>query len=118
MANAITTLITLWRGSLVGYDKHGNKYYQDKKQSRLNGRVRRWVIYKGEAHADKVPPLYHAWLHHTIDTFPATAADELVDYGLPHIPNLSGRASAYTPKGAINKDKVALNKTYQAWIPE
>lgn len=74
-----TWLFTLWNGKLVGTDQFGNRYYREKSARQLrrgggfDSRERRWVIYKGEAEASKVPPEWHAWLHHTIDEVPADA---------------------------------------------
>ncbi len=67
-----TWLLTWLRGAPVGTDEYGNRYYRLKgdKPRRLGGgrfsRERRWVIYKGEAEGSKVPPEWHAWLHHMV----------------------------------------------------
>ena len=71
-----TRLLTWLRGELVGTDDYGNRYYRLKgdKPQRLGGgrfsRERRWVMYKGEPEGSKVPPEWHAWLHHTVDEVP------------------------------------------------
>ena len=68
-----TLLFTWWKGERVGTDEFGNRYYREKpgRQLRPGGgrdsRERRWVLYKGEAEASKVPPEWHAWLHHTVN---------------------------------------------------
>ena len=31
---------------------------------------RRWVIYNGYAEASTIPPSWHGWMHHTVDTPP------------------------------------------------
>src|SRR5579859_3704208 len=75
--NIGTWLFTLWKGKLVGTDPFGNRYYRERSPRALklgggfDSRERRWVIYKGEAEASKVPPEWHAWLHHTIDEIPS-----------------------------------------------
>ena len=43
------------RAAKVGSDDQGNTYYEERKPS-LEGRKRRYVIYKGYADASKVPP--------------------------------------------------------------
>ncbi len=53
-----TALFTSRRGRLIGTDDQGNKYYVDKKNQSLNGKVRRWVIYEGDVEASRVPPEY------------------------------------------------------------
>ena len=44
-----TRLQTIFFGKFVGEDEFGNKYYENKK------RKKRWVIYKGEIEATKIP---------------------------------------------------------------
>ena len=61
-----TWIYTLINGAIVGKDEFGNKYYRGKGR-KLNGRERRWVVYKGNVEASKVPPEWHAWLHFTVD---------------------------------------------------
>jgi len=71
-----TRLFTWLRGELVGTDQLGNRYYRDKARKELQrgggrrSREKRWVLYQGEPEATKVPALWHAWLHHTIDEIP------------------------------------------------
>jgi NADH:ubiquinone oxidoreductase subunit len=71
-----TWILTRLRGALVGSDQYGNRYYRlkgDKPTGRGGGRFareRRWVIYKGAPEGSKVPPEWHAWLHHTVDEVP------------------------------------------------
>jgi hypothetical protein len=31
-----------------------------------DGKERRWVVYEGEVDGSRVPPEWHAWLHHTV----------------------------------------------------
>ncbi len=60
----IGTLIYTWLcGQKVGTDGFGNHYYSGRRNS-LYGRERRWVVYNGIDEASKVPPEWHAWLHH------------------------------------------------------
>ena len=53
-----TRIHTILFGKLVGQDNFGNKYYQAKSG-------RRWVIYKGEVEASKIPNEWYSWMHHT-----------------------------------------------------
>ena len=52
-----TRLQVLFSGKLVGKDKNGNKYYQSKSG-------KRWVIYKGEVEASKIPNEWYSWMHY------------------------------------------------------
>ena len=54
-----TFLNTLFFGKLVGIDDSQNKYYVDNND-------RRWVIFNSEVEATKIPPEWHAWIHHLI----------------------------------------------------
>ena len=51
-----TFIYTLFSGKFVGEDEFGNKYYTNKKG-------KRWVIYKNEVEASKIPPEWHLWIH-------------------------------------------------------
>ena len=59
-------------GELVGEDEFGNRYYRTRggKIDPTLGYERRWGIYNGTAEASIVPPSWHGWLHHTVDTPP------------------------------------------------
>jgi NADH dehydrogenase len=61
-----TFLNTLFFGKLVGVDDSKNKYYVDSKD-------RRWVIFNSEVEATKIPPEWHAWIHHLIKEVPTKA---------------------------------------------
>ena len=67
-----TRLLTWLRGELVGTDSYGNRYYRDSGATPLRrgggrfSREKRWIIYNGEPEGSKVPPEWHAWLHHTV----------------------------------------------------
>ena len=64
-----TSIYTWLCGHLVGEDVDNNKYYcNSKNYSDLN--AKRWVIFKGEIEATKIPPHWHAWLHKSIDKPP------------------------------------------------
>ena len=59
-----TFLNTLFFGKLVGIDDSKNKYYVDSKD-------RRWVIFNSDVEATKIPPEWHAWMHHLIKEVPS-----------------------------------------------
>lgn len=102
---------TLWQGRLVGEDSNGNRYYEDKKETRY-GKPRRWVIYKGRAEASKIPAEWHGWLHYTL----AEPEKPGRRYGWQkdHLPNPTGTPDAHQPKGLRG---VSPPKDYDAWKP-
>ena len=113
-----TWIYTRVNGLLVGMDEYGNKYYRGKGR-KLNGRERRWVIYKGEVEASKVPPEWHAWLHYTVNEPLTKAATKAKMWQKPHEPNLTGSPKAYRPKGHEFKGGQRPRSTgdYEAWSP-
>ncbi len=114
-----TRLFTWFNGALVGTDSEGNRYYRERKP--VNGRrQKRWVIYRGEVEASRVPPDWHGWLHHVTDQPPPPE-------GLPtrrpwqreHQENLSGTPLAYRPPGSlIEGHRSKATGDYEAWKPE
>jgi len=116
------------RAKKVGEDEYGNRYFQERKIS-LEGRPRRYVIYKGYADASRVPPDWHGWLHHTVNELPAPAKkDEMTGVRVmerqpwekDHQPNLTGTLHAYHPKGSLARpgDRAAATGDYEAWAPD
>jgi len=112
-----TWLFTKMRGDLVGTDAEGNRYYQDRRV--VAGRRRkRWVVYKGEAEATRVPPDWHGWLHHTTDVAPPQGGLPRQPWQKDHVPNLSGTDQAYHPPGsALMSGSDRPKPPYEAWRP-
>lgn len=110
-----TRLHTWWNGKLVGSDRYGNRYYEERRAHPL--RRRRWVAYAGEPEASKVPPEWHAWLHYTTDA-PLTPVDR--PWIKPHQPNLTGTAQAWRPAGSQQQGgrRAAASADYEAWTPD
>jgi NADH:ubiquinone oxidoreductase subunit len=110
-----TRLYTWLRGEFVGEDGFGNRYFRDRKTVR-GRRERRWVMFNGAPEATKVPPEWHAWLHHTADA-PLEGARH--SWQKPHRPNLSGTQYAYFPPGhdrrGGKRDKATGD--YESWRP-
>ena len=96
--NIGTRIFTALNGKLVGRDADGNRYYESR-SVRPGQRMRRWVIYAGAPEASKVPPEWHAWLHHMVDEVPAPG--QKYPWELPHQPNLTGTPLAYHPHGSV-----------------
>ena len=107
-----TQIFTARKGVKVGEDNQGNIYYQTRDAKR------RWVIYKGEMEASRVPPDWHGWLHFTWDQPPTKAPLAHKRWEKPHLENLSGSELAYAPAGSIRRSQPALRRDYEAWQPE
>ena len=100
-----TRLQTIFFGKFVGEDQFGNKYYENKK------RKKRWVIYKGEIDATKIPVEWYSWMHFTSNKIEKKHTLEKYDWQKPHQENLTGTDSAYYP----NKNKDGVKKKYSSW---
>ncbi|CAM5201498.1 hypothetical protein BTHI11S_02856 [Bosea thiooxidans] len=116
----IGTRFHTWRfGEKVGEDEFGNVYYRTKGgvKDKALGFQRRWVIYKGEAEASKVPPGWNGWLHHTVDVAPSEENYQPREWQQPHQQNWTGTALAYRPQGSTlaEGERPAATGDYQAW---
>jgi NADH:ubiquinone oxidoreductase subunit len=120
-----TRLFTWWRGELVGTDQLGNRYYREKGGRKLipgggmPSRERRWVLYNGEVEASRVPPQWHAWLHHTVDAVPQAGQWPHYAWQKEHQPNLSGTPRAYRPPGSVLRGghRAPASGDYEPWTP-
>jgi NADH:ubiquinone oxidoreductase subunit len=118
-----TRLYTWLRGELVGRDAYGNRYYREKGGRRRDvgglDRERRWVIYNGEPEGSRVPPEWHAWLHHTSEA-PPLGQRPTRPWIKEHLPNLTGTANAYRPRGHEFRGGRRAKATgdYEPWRPE
>jgi NADH:ubiquinone oxidoreductase subunit len=113
------TLLWTWLfGVRAGTDAFGNRYYRSRR-SPLYGRERRWVVYKGMAEASKVPPEWHAWLHHMTDEPLTEQAQRARPWQKPHVPNLTGTPLAYRPRGhqLMGGKRAKATGDYQPWTP-
>lgn len=122
--NSIGTLLATWfRGRLVGRDQFGNRYFRGKGGRGVHKeslrRERRWVLYRGEAEASRVPPEWHAWLHHTTDQAPPEGGAPKRPWQKEHLPNLTGTNKAYRPPGhALEGGRRARGTgDYEPWTP-
>ncbi len=114
-----TRLFTWRKGKLVGEDQLGNKYYVQSQGIGPLGVPSRWVIYRDLSEASLVPPEWHGWLHHTVDTLPTDEPYQAKPWQLPHRPNMTGTPGAYRPQGSILGDGVRAKTTadYKPWTP-
>jgi len=114
------TILHTWiNGELVGTDEFGNRYYRAKNKKRW-GREQRWCLFKGGDEASKVPPEWHAWLHHTVDEPLTHLSTEMKPWQREHEPNMTGTAQAYRPAGHVSRggQRARARGDYEAWTPE
>ena len=113
-----TRLFTWWKGEEVGRDSDGNRYYREKSTPK-GRRQRRWVIYDGTVEASRVPPEWHAWLHHTTDEIPPEGGEPKRDWQKPHKPHATGTPDAYRPPGHVlaGGSRERARSEYEAWKP-
>ena len=99
-----TRINTLLFGKFVGKDSFGNKYYESKKG-------KRWVIYKTEIEATKIPVEWYSWMHSIKNKIEDTHDLKKYDWQLKHSSNLTGTDKAYNPQ----KNQDANKKKYKSW---
>ena len=99
-----TRIFTFFFGKFVGEDDLGNKYYESKNK-------KRWVIYKNEIDATKIPNEWYSWIHFMNNKIENLHILNKFDWQKPHQSNLSGSDEAYNPK----KNKNAIKKKYKVW---
>jgi len=117
-SQTLNTRFYTWRkGTKVGEDELGNVYYQGDRD--YEGRPKRWVIYKNYSEATMIPPGWHGWMHHRVDTPPSQEDYKPRDWQKPHEPNHTGSAAAYRPKGSLlgNDKRPQVTGDYDAWTP-
>jgi len=112
-----TRLHTWRKGTEVGRDEFGNIYYEGGINS--DGQTRRWVIYNGVSEASKIPPGWHGWMHHRVDTPPVKEDYKPREWQKSYQPNLTGTPQAYRPQGSVLSPttRPAVGGDYDAWIP-
>jgi NADH:ubiquinone oxidoreductase subunit len=129
----LKTLFTWWSGATIGVlftikkravfigeDSVGNRYFQARNnRDSYDGRLRRWVTYRGYADASKIPAEWHGWLHYTFDEPPTVAPFKLKAWEKDHLPNMTGTPYAYRPAGAIAQggERAPATGDYEAWSP-
>ena len=100
-----TFIYTLLKGKLVGKDQFGNKYYSNSKDKK------RWVIYKNEIDATKIPNEWYSWMHFTNNKIEKDHNLKKFNWQKPHMPNQTGSINSYHP----NKNNAEINKKYKSW---
>lgn len=114
----LMTLLTYFKGKPVGRDACGNEYFEEKFLfSKPNRAPRRWVLYKGEAEASKIPAEWHGWLHFTYED-PLKGPPK--SWQKKHLRNLTGTDLAYMPPTSLTKlfgQRCLARKPYETWSP-
>ena len=119
---SFTIRLLIWfKGKFVGNDSFGNRYYEEKPKS-VNGtrQARRWIIYKSEYDASKIPPEWHAWLHYR--------ADKPLSGQIFDLQNPEQESATRTCKTLCNHENTVKNgnvvrlatkikRPYQPWTP-
>ena len=99
-----TRIYTLFLGKFAGEDAFGNKYYESK-----NGK--RWVIYKYDVEASKIPEEWYSWIHKIKNKIENIHNLKKYSWQKPHKPNLTGTKKSYHP----SKNNNAIKKKYNTW---
>ena len=102
-----TFLYTLVFGKYFGEDQFGNKYY-------TNSKGKRWVIYKDNIEASKIPPEWHSWIHFLSRNAPDKKSKKFL-WQKQHQENLTGTNKAYKPDGSLSSEIKKNNKKYESW---
>ena len=115
--NLGTKIYTLIYGNFVDSDEFGNKYYSNLKDF-SDLKAKRWVIFKEEIEATKIPPHWHAWLHKSIDK-PPLHYKHKYGWQKQHKSNMTGTSDAYYPDShPLSKLKTkTIKKDYETWKP-
>ncbi|KAK7792921.1 hypothetical protein R5R35_007999 [Gryllus longicercus] len=112
------TLYKLYRmddakvGTLIGEDKYGNKYFENKMY--FYGR-NRWVEYADQVglsyDGSQVPAEWYGWLHYKTDLPPSKDPSRVkYPWMADHTENKSGTEGAYVPY-STTRPKI------EAWVP-
>ena len=114
----ISKLMIKLTAQKVGQDQFGNQYFETR-TARRGQRKRRYVLYKGQVEASKVPSNWHGWIHHTEQLPPPETGYAVHDWQQEHLPNLTGTKYAYRPTGHVLKGGRRNKSTgdYEAWTP-
>ena len=116
---AYLAFVTRRRGEKVGEDEEGNVYYRERKTPPAR-RQKRWVVFNGgESEASRIPPEWHAWLHHQTDQPPQADNPLRRRWQKPHQANPTGTVNAYRPPGdtLMGGRRERATGDYEPWTP-
>ena len=99
-----TRIQTFFSGKFVGQDSFGNKYYENKSG-------KRWIIYKNEIDASKIPNDWYSWMHFIKNKIENSHELKKYEWQKPPLSNKTGTQYSYHPNNKYN----ATNKKYKVW---
>ena len=102
-----TFIYTILVGKFSGKDQFGNRYYS-------NSKGKRWVIYKNDIEASKIPPEWHSWMHFLKRNKPKDN-EKRFSWQKQHQENLTGTKKAYRPEGSLLSSSKRNIKKYETW---
>jgi len=114
-----TKIFTWLYGRKVGSDAYGNRYFTERRPA-PNRSSKRWMLFAGQPEASKVPPEWHGWLHHVVNTPPEFSPQQPKPAWIKaHQPNLTGTKLAWRPLGHVLRGgrRPKAIGDYQAWLP-
>lgn len=111
----INTLWIRYFYKLVGVDEYGNEYFVSNRIT-STGRKKRYVLYKGIKDGSKVPAVWHAWLHYSIDDISLEETFKKYKWQTRHIQNLTGSSRGDMPSN-FNSVAPQSTATYSRWKP-
>ena len=78
------------------------------------------MLYNGDVEASRVPPEWHAWLHHTVTEPPPEGGPAKRPWQKEHLPNLTGTPEAYRPPchTLMSGRRAKETGNYEPWTPE
>lgn len=112
MMRLLVWIKTKLKGQLVGSDEFGNLYYQCDTSARAFGRKDRWVVYKGDIDASKIPSLWFNWLHYQTDKVPTN--HKKMNWEKLHQRNITGTPAS---RAAALDFRPPSRGDYQPWEP-
>lgn len=107
------------RAQLIGHDMAGNAYFESKPRPGTK-KNRRFVLYKGEVEATRVPPEWHGWIHYQTDVVPQDHGPSFRKiWQAPPQANQTGTQNAWRPPGHMSQSGQRPKATgdYEAWTP-
>mgnify|MGYP001228563489 CR=1 FL=1 len=103
-----TMIYTILFGKFVGKDEFDNRYYENTKTKK------RWVIYKSEIDASKIPVSWYLWMHDN-SQLPPKVNFKKYPWEKEHVENLTGTTKAHRPKGSLSRKEIKFSKKYESW---
>ncbi len=101
----------------IGIDEFGNSYFEQKSSPSISIKKKRFVIYRGQVEASKIPSQWHRWLHYTCDEVPVNINTHKNSWQKIHLPNLTGTTYQHSPINTETKKRKAVSCDYESWKP-